>query len=798
MGYEVKKAAVLGSGTMGGGIAALLAGVGVDVILMDMPARDTQAGDPDKKRNAVVYGNIKAMQKARPAQLLRQDDMSRISVGNFEDDLDKLGDRDWVIEVIIENLEIKRNLMAKVAEAVGKNTIITSNTSGLPIHDIAEGLGDDFSRRFCGTHFFNPPRYLHLLEVIPHSNTDPELLEFLQEFGTTKLGKGVVICKDTPNFIGNRFMTMTGSQAMNYALDHDYTVEEVDAITGPLIGRPKTATFNLNDLVGFDIAVHVGRNLYPAIPDDPQRDILQHEKNAELSEYMLENNLLGRKTGGGFYQMRRENGKKELWALNLQTKEYDPPSKVQFDSVDKHRKAPLPDRLRALIMEENDRAAEYLFHHHAFYLAYASQRVPEITETIVNVDNAQKWGFNHQMGPFEVWDAINVEESVAKFEEAGYPVADWVKDMLAKGNKTFYQTDDKGRVVAFYSPQDADYLPYEKDPREVTIADLKADGKELWSNGDGTIYDMGNGVLLWEFTTKGNTITDGYLDAGYKAIEMLESNEEYVALVIGNESNDYGFGANLDPQAMMAGGNPLEVVEGMLERLQQLTLKMKYGKKPTIAAPAGRALGGSAEMIMAANAVVTYVESYIGQTEVGVGLVPAGGGCKELVRRLVNPVAVTGADVRAPMMKVFEAVATAKVAESAKQAQELGFLTDSDLIVMNRSHLLGAAKEFAIGYAKTYKQQAPEKVWAAGRDVYAAMVLGLEGFREAGYATDYDAVIGQKLAVIITGGALAEPQWIDQQVFLNLEKKMFKELIMEGKTMERIMHTLQTGKPLRN
>lgn len=798
MGYEVKKAAVLGSGTMGGGIASLLAGVGVDVILMDMPARDTQAGDPDAKRNAIVYNNIKALQKLRPAQLFSQDDMSHISVGNFEDDLDKLADRDWVIEVIIENLDIKRSLMAKVAEVVGENTIVTTNTSGLPIHQIAEGLGDDFSRRFCGTHFFNPPRYLHLLEVIPHSNTDPEMIAFLKEFGTTKLGKGVVICKDTPNFIGNRFMTMTGSQAMNYALDYDYTVEEVDAITGPLIGRPKTATFNLNDLVGYDVAVHVGRNLYPAIPDDPQREILQHEKTTELSDYMLKNSLLGRKTDGGFYQMRRENGKKELWALNLQTKEYEPPKKVQFDSVDKHRKEPLKDRLRALIMDENDRAAEYLFHHHAFYLAYASQRVPEITDSIVNVDNAQKWGFNHEMGPFEIWDAIGVEESVAKFEDAGYLVADWVKDMLAKGHKTFYQTDEKGRVMAYYSPQKAAYISLEKDPREITIADLKADGKELWANGDGTIYDMGDGVLLWEFTTKGNTITEGYLDAGYKAIEMLEENDAYIALVIGNEANDYGFGANLDPQAMMASGNPLAVVEEMLTRLQALTLKMKYGSKPTIAAPAGRALGGSCEMIMAANAVVAHVESYMGQTEVGVGLIPAGGGCKELVRRVVNPVVKRGGDARQPLQAVFETIATAKVAESAKQGRELGFLGEDDQIVMNRSLLLGTAKAFAIAYARTFQAQEPERVWAAGRDVYAAMMLGLEGFREAGYATDYDKFIGQKLAVIVTGGAVAEPQWLDQQVFLNLEKQMFKELIMEGKTMERIMHTLTTGKPLRN
>jgi len=798
MGYAIKKAAVLGSGTMGGGIAALLAGIGIEVLLLDMPAKDTQADKPDEKRNSFVHNNIKALQKARPPQLFSQDDLARIQAGNFEDDLDKLADRDWVIEVIIENLEIKQDLMAKVAEAIGSHTIVTTNTSGLPIHDIAEHLGDDFTRRFFGTHFFNPPRYLHLLEVIPHSNTDPELIEFMQEFGTTRLGKGVVICKDTPNFIGNRFMSMVGSQAMNYAVDKGYTVEEVDAITGPLIGRPKTAVFNLKDLVGYDVAVHVARNLYPAIPDDPQREVLNHPEVTAISDYMLQNKMLGRKTDGGFYKMKREDGKKELWALNLETREYEPPRDIEFESVNRHRKESLSQRLRALIMEENDRAAQYLFHHHAFYLAYASNRVPEITDVIVNIDNAQRWGFNHEMGPFEIWDAIGVADSVPKFEEAGYPVADWVKEMLKEGYKTFYQRDDKGRMVAYYSPQKKDYIYLEQDPRIIKIEDLEAEGKQLWSNGDGNIYDMGDGVLLWEFATKRNTITSGYLEAGYKALEILEENENYIALVIGNEADEYGFGANLDVNTMMASGNPLAAVEDMLDGLQQLTLKMKYGKKPTIAAPAGRALGGSAEMIMAANAVVAHMESYIGQTEVGIGLVPAGGGCKELVRRLVNPVVKRGGDARQPLRNLFETLATAKVAESAKQAQESGFLTASDKIVMNRDLLLGTAKQFAIGYAKTYEQQKPEKVWAAGRDVYAALLLGLEGFREAGYATEYDVVIGQKLAVIVTGGALAEPQYIHQQVFLNLEKQMFKELMMEQKTMERITHTLSTGKPLRN
>lgn len=796
MTYKIKKAAVLGSGTMGGGIAALLAGIGVDVILMDMPAKDTQAGD--KKRNSIIEKNIKALRKLRPAQLFSDDDMQRISVGNFEDDLDKLADRDWVIEVIVENLAIKKSLMAKVAEHIGEQTIVTTNTSGLPIHDIAEDLDDNFTRRFMGTHFFNPPRYLHLLEIIPHGNTDPELVEFMQEFGTTKLGKGVVIAKDTPNFIGNRFMSMTGSQAMNYAIDNGYTVEEVDAITGPLIGRPKTATFNLNDLVGYDIAVHVARNLYDAIPDDPQREILNHPQVVELSDYMMENKMLGRKTDGGFYKMKREGGKKELWALNLESKEYEPPTKVRFDSVGEYRKAPLPERLKALIMEADDRAGEFLFHHHAFYLSYASQRVPEITESIVNIDNAQKWGFNHEMGPFEIWDTIGVAESVAKFEDAGYKIANWVKAMLDSGKTTFYQKNAEGQVVGYYSPQAGDYQTLEQDSRIIKIEDLKAQGRQLWSNGAGHIYDMGDGVLLWEFATKGNTISAGTLEAGNHAVDLLEDTDDYIALVVGNESNDYSFGANLQEVMQSGSDNPMALIEEAISGLQALTLRMKYSIKPVIAAPAGRALGGGAELIMAANAVVAHAETYVGLVEVGVGFVPAGGGCKELVRRLVNPVVAAGSDPHPPLRQIFETIATAKVAESAKQAKELGFLAEDDKIVMNRSYLLGEAKAFAIAYAQTYQPQDEEPVYAAGRDQYSGLMLGVAGFVESGFASEHDALIAKKLATILTGGAIAEPTHLPQQVFLNLERQSFMDLAMTPKTMERVMHMLQTGKPLRN
>ncbi len=799
MTYEIKKAAVIGSGTMGGGIAALLAGIGVDVTLLDIPAQGTQAGDPPAKRNAIVANNLKTLQKMRPAQLFSDNDMANIKMGNIDDDLASIGDADWIIEVIVERLDIKQSLMSKLAEVIAPHTIVTSNTSGLPIHKIAEHLGEDFTRRFLGTHFFNPPRYLKLLEIIPHPNTDPALIDFMMNFGAKALGKGTVLCKDTPNFIGNRFMSMSGMQAMNSAIEGGFTVEEVDVLTGPLIGRPKTATFNLNDLVGFDIAVGVARNLYDAIADDPDRDILINEGNKRVADALLERKWLGRKSGQGFYLMKKgAGGEKEFWALNLDTLEYEAPKKVSFDSVNKHQKVrPTGERIR-LLLGESDRAAQYLFHLHAFYLAYASKKVGEITETLVNIDNAQKWGFAHEMGPFEIWDAIGVAEYTTKFEEAGYKVADWVKAMLANGNSTFYQRNEGGVATHFYSPQHAKYLPVPQDETQIRIAELRApiDGsasKVLAENSDGAVYDIGDGVLLWEFRSKQNSITSKFIEMGNQALALLNE-PQYVALVVGNESERFSIGANLQ-EAMMDG---MEGVERAIIALQQLTMAMKYAPKPVITAPAGMALGGGAELTMAGHATVIYAETYIGLVEAGVGLIPAGSGCKELVRRHINPVAAAGADILPPLQKIFEAIATAKVSESGAQARDIGFISSTDKIVMSRAHLIYEAKQVALATAASYVQRKPEKLYAAGRDAYAALNVGIAGFVESGFASEHDALIARKLAYILTGGALAQPQWVDQQVFLNLERKAFVELAMTQKTQERVMYMLQNNKPLRN
>ncbi|MBK8022284.1 MAG: 3-hydroxyacyl-CoA dehydrogenase/enoyl-CoA hydratase family protein [Chloroflexi bacterium] len=798
MGYNIRKAAVIGSGTMGGGIAALLAGVGVEVTLLDIAARDTLPGDPPAKRNAVVNEGLKRAMGLRPAQFFAEADTALIRTGNIDDDLPRLHDADWVIEVVVERLDVKRALMAKLIEVVRPDAIISTNTSGLPIKAIAEGMDPSFTRRFLGTHFFNPPRYLNLLEVIPHPDTDPAIVEFISEFATKRLGKGVVLCNDEPNFIGNRFMTMSGMQIVNYALDNGFTVEEVDSLTGPLIGRPKTATFRLNDLVGIDIAVGVARNLYPAIPDDPARTVLEHAGTTALFDKLIASNWLGGKTGQGFYKtVRGADGEKEFWTLNLQTFDYEPPGKPRFDSVGKHRKVEdTAERIRLLI-NEDDRAAKLLWHHHAFLLAYASNRVPEITDTIANVDNAQKWGFGHELGPFEIWDAIGVAETVPAFEAADYPVADWVKAMLGKGITSFYRRED-GQVTGYYSPQQGQYVDLRPHPRAYKAARLHAQGKEVARNAGASVLDMGDGVALLEIHSPANALDADVIEMIHQGVDLLERDVD--ALVIGNDAERFCVGANLFMVAVAVQSGELGQLEGMLRRAQDGMQRLRTASKPVVVAAHNMALGGGAELLMAGARVVAHSELYAGLVEVGVGLIPGSGGCKEMVRRVVNPVMAShaNADVIPHLQRVFEQIMLARVSESAKQARDLGILGPCDRIVTNRSHLMGEAKREALHLADGYVPLRAGKVYAAGRDVYAALLVGIEGFLEARQATEHDAVIARELALILTGGAVSEPGWIDEQVFLDLERKAFLKLVQTEKTLARMAHMLQTNKPLRN
>lgn len=798
MSYEIHKAAVIGSGTMGAGIAGLLAGVGIPVVLLDIPDPNSKPGDPPAKRNSIVNGNMKRLQKTRPAQLFKADDINLITGGNTEDDLDLLADADWVIEVIVEKLSIKQDLMAKIEGIRKQGSIITSNTSGLSIEAIADGRSDEFRQHFLGTHFFNPPRYLKLLEIIPQPDTDPALVDFMVEFGTKTLGKGCVICKDTPNFIANRFISIIGSIGMNYAVDNGFTVDEVDAITGPLIGHPSTASFKLLDLVGNDVHAYVAQNLYGAIPDDPWRDVLKHEGSERVFEWLLKNNYLGRKTGQGFYKTVVQDGKKVFMPLNLQTLEYEEPQKVRFDSVGKHRKIEdTGQRIKALI-NEDDRAADLIWNTHAGLFAYASQKLGEIADTIVDIDNANKWGFVHELGPFEIWDAVGVAETLPRLADDGYEIAAWVQDMLDSGHPTFYERDDKGIVTGYYDPNQGDYVSLIKDKNIIILDNLRATGKEVERVDGASIIDLGDGIALLEFHSKLNSIDPDTMQMTFRALELLET--DFDGLVVGNQGSDFCVGANLMMFIMAAHSQQYDQLDQGVRTLQDALQGLRAAPKPVVIAPFGRVLGGGGEYTMAGAAVVAHAESYIGLVEVGVGLIPAGSGTKELMKRHLNPVmeASPNADILPHLQKVFEQIALAKVSESAMQAKEMGFLYPTDRIVMNRDHLIAEAKAEAIRLIPTYQPQKPGKIWAAGRDAFSALKLGAWSMLEAGYATEHDILIAEKLAYILTGGALSEPQWVDEQYILDLEREAFVELCQQEKTLARIQHTLETGKPLRN
>jgi 3-hydroxyacyl-CoA dehydrogenase len=794
MAYHIQKVGVIGAGTMGGGIAAHLANIGIPVVLLDMVPPDLSEAEKQnpKARNRIVQSLFDRMAKAKPANLARADRADLITLGNLEDDFDLLADCDWIVEVIVEQLAPKQALMARI-EAVRKpGSIISSNTSGIPIGQIADGRSPDFRAHFLGSHFFNPPRYLKLLEVIPTADTSPQVLDFMVKFGSEVLGKGVVVCKDTPNFIANRFIAIVGSFVSEYALEHGYTVAEVDTLTGPLVGHPKTASFRLTDLVGLDVMMHVNSNLYPAVPHDNYREILKAPKTNALNAQMAERKWLGNKTGQGFYKQVTVGGQREFHTLNPETLEYFNPPSVRFDSVGAVRKIEeLGARLRKLL-EFEDRAAEFVRATTYYALAYAAYVTPEIAYNIVDVDNANKWGFALEAGPFEIWDLLGVRETAVNMQAAGYEVADWVQEMLTAGHEHFYKDGQ------YYDFQAATYKNPPTDKKQITVATLLKNGKQLAQNGSARLHDMGDGILLYEFNAKMNAIDADIVTMGNTALDRL--NTDFDALVIGNNGDNFCVGANIAMIGIAAGQGMWDVLDSTIKALQTLTFNLRHAPKPVVTAVHQMALGGGAEMAMAGWTAVADHETYIGLVEVGVGLIPAGGGCKELLRRQINPVMKTAnADVLPAMQELFQNIATAKVGTSAWEARELGFLTDQDTIVMNSDHRLAKAKEKALQLvAAGARPPEVEKIYASGRDTLYALYLGIRSFEWGNYASEHDALISRKLAYVLCGGDLSEPAWVDPWYILDLERQMFIELLHEEKSRERIMHMLQTGKPLRN
>ncbi len=791
MTHRIRRVAVLGAGTMGAAIAAHCANAGLEVDLLDIASED---GDKD----AVVKAGFDRMKNARPAALMGDRVAERISIGNFDDDFDRVAEADWVLEAIVEKLEPKRELMRRVEDVAAPDAIISSNTSGIPLHEIAEGRSEGFRRRFLGTHFFNPPRYLKMLEIIPTEDTDPEIVEFVRSFGERVLGKGGVIAKDTPNFIGNRLGSFTGMQSATYAFENGYGIEEVDAVTGPLIGHPKTATFRLNDQIGLDIAVDVAENLYEAVPEDESREDL---KPHPILKEMIERDLLGNKSGAGFYKRDRRDGKTVFDVLNLETFEHEPAQNPEIPlAQEAGKRGDLAARLAAVrdAPAEEDRHARFLRDTLLPYLAYASRRVPEISDTLEDVDHAMEWGFAHQAGPFRTWDLLGVRGTADHMGSLGIEVAPWVREMLDGGNETFYKTEG-GRELQF-DPVSKQYEPVREDPMVVSLDELRDEGKEISRNDSASLLDLGDGVLCLEFHSKGNTVNGEAVEMGYEALRRLEE-EDWVGLVVGNEGRNFCVGANLADIAYAAQNGRLDEIGESVDALQGLLMGFRFAPKPVVAAPRGQTLGGGLEICLHADRVVAAGETYMGLVEAGVGLVPAGGGTKELARRIVSRALRAAGDTPPlpSLQKAFETIAMAKVSGSALEAQDLGFLDEDDRVVMNADHLLSAAKretlDLADGYAPPDRDQ---NVYASGKNSRAALEIGVKTLQWGHYASEYDGVVAGHAARILTGGDLSLPQWVTEEYVLSLEKEAFLDLLKNEKTQERIGHMLETGKPLRN
>ncbi|HEY3311783.1 MAG TPA: 3-hydroxyacyl-CoA dehydrogenase NAD-binding domain-containing protein [Anaerolineales bacterium] len=793
MKYQIHSAVVIGAGTMGAAIAAHLANAGVPVTLLDIVPKDAPAGDR-AARNKIVNEGLERAKKSRPASFFSSDQFPLVSTGNLEDDFEVVGKADWVIEVIVENLKIKQSLMERIDAVRKSGSIISSNTSGIPLKDIAAGRSEDFKEHFLGTHFFNPPRYLKLLEIIRTEETSPEVVEFISHFGEYRLGKGIVPCKDTPNFIGNRFAFGTGAFAMHYILANGYSVDEVDALTGPTLGRPKTATFRLIDLVGIDIWEHVGRNLAAGIPNDGYvMPYLKDEKSNNLVAAMLQKGWLGNKSKVGFYKEVKTETGKEFWSLNLQTLEHEAPKKVRFESVGKVREIEsLGERLKTLIME-TDRAAQLAKALTLQGFQYASAILPEVADTGKPVDDAVRWGFGHEAGPFEIWDMLGVREMVEMMKTAGFAPAPWVDEMLAGGFEKFYQYEGNQKV-GVYDVSAKKYAPIAQ-PRGMLL--LK-DQKVISQNAGATLYDMGDGVACVEFHTKMNVLDDDIFNISIEALERVE--KDFEGLVIGGEAENFSAGANLFMVVVGAQQGMWDTLDEAIRKLQGMNMRMRYFPKPVVAAPAGLALGGGAEVIMHSARVVAHGELYIGLVEMGAGVIPAGGGTKELVRRIINPPMRTqNADALPYLQRVFEQIGLAKVATSAEEGRQAGFLTSADRIVMKREHLLAEAKQEVLHMAATgYAPPPPETVYASGRDALAALRVGIHMMAEGKYISEYEKVIAGKLAYVMTGGELSRPTWVPEQFILDLEREAFLSLCGNEKTQQRMWNLLQTGKPLRN
>jgi 3-hydroxyacyl-CoA dehydrogenase len=817
MQKRIEQAAVLGAGTMGSRIAAHLANAGVRSYLLDIvPAN---AGVPPAARNRIADSGLEAARKSKPAAFMDSRLSRLIATGNFEDNLDVLAGCDWIIEAVVENLDLKRSLLRKVEAVRRPGTIVTTNTSGLPVHAIAEGFSQDFRRHWFGTHFFNPPRYMRLLEIVPTPETDPAAIEAVAHFCSVRLGKGIVYAKDTPNFIANRIGCFSVVNIMRLMQQFDLSVEEVDALTGSVIGFPKSATFRTMDMVGLDVLGHVVRNAKRMAPvlagGGGQSGMLDERGDLDLPEFydrMIERNLLGDKSRAGFYKKERGEGGEQRLALDWKTLEYRPAQRVKFAALEMAKSVEsLPERVRMVTgfdSGKTDKAGEFLWTALSEVFTYAANRIPEISDNVVEIDRAMRMGFNWELGPFELWDAIGVPASVERMQREGKPVAANVEKLLAAGFRTWYTDLPRSASGRAYFDLETASTQEEKVPAGVwSVTVAKKSNGVVKSNSGASLVDLGDGVGCIEFHSKMNSLGADIVQLIAQTLKPGGAGDNFDAFVITNDAANFSVGANIMMLLMSIQDEEWDDVDMAIRQFQNMTQLIKFSPKPVVAAPFGMSLGGGCEVSLHAAVRRPHAELYMGLVEAGVGLLPGGGGCKEMTLRAIDSAQSLRPDGRGEsvelmeaMKKAFEAIAMAKVSTSAMEARGIGFLGSADQITMNRERLLSDAKAQALEMARAgYRAPVPRTdLPAPGENILATLKLGVHLLRQGEFISDHEVKIATKIAEVLCGGALTPGTPVSEQYLLDLEREAFKSLCGERKTQERIQHTLKTGKPLRN
>jgi 3-hydroxyacyl-CoA dehydrogenase len=792
MNRTIKKVAVLGSGVMGSRIACHFANIGLEVLLLDIVPKDAPAGDL-KARNKIVNDALAFALKSNPSPIYSKSFAKRISTGNFDDDLPKIKDCDWVIEVVIERLDIKQQVFTNVEKYRRPGSLITSNTSGIPIHLMAEGRSEDFKKHFCGTHFFNPPRYLKLLEIIPTTDTDKDVVDFLMHYGEKFLGKTTVQAKDTPAFIGNRIGVFSMMSLLQYVEKTGMTVDEVDKLTGPVVGRPKSATFRTADVVGIDTLALVAKSLVENVPDDEAKESLIVP---DFVNKMIEKKWLGSKTEQGFFKkVKGEGGKSEIHSLDLKTLEYKPAQKAKFAALEATKPVDdLRQRLKMLIAA-TDKAGDFYRATLFPLFAYSSNRIPEISDELYKIDDAIKAGYGWELGPFDTWDALGVEATIKSMEAAGNKPAPWVYDMISGGNSSFYKIENGKRLYYDIPSKSYKIIP---GTEEFILLENIRESQTVWKNSGTTITDIGDGILNLEFHTKMNSIGGEVLEGINKAIDLAE--KEYKGLVISNEGANFSAGANVGMIFMMAVEQEYDELDFAIRQFQNTMMRVRYSSIPVVVAPHNMALGGGCEMCLHADKVVAHAESYIGLVEFGVGLIPGGGGSKEFAVRLSD--SLHEGDVALNTFRDrFLTIGQAKVSTSAEEAFELGYLRrGTDKVVISANRLLAEAKAECLELAQAgYVQPAHRKdIKVLGKTALGLAYLGANSMFSGNYISEHDVKISQKLGYVLAGGDLSQPTEVSEQYLLDLEREAFLSLTTEKKTLERIQSILTGGKVLRN